>query len=174
MAGDEITIPVTGNLTADPELRFTQSGTAVANFTVASTPRIYDRQTNEWRDGETTFLKCTAWRETAENVAETLEKGTPVIVVGKLITKKFTTRDGDQRSANEIEVDAVGPNIRYGTAKFTKAARKGNQGGGGYRQGNAQPQSGGAPQGGQQGGQQAAANDDPWGGGSTANDDPWA
>lgn len=169
MAGDEITIPVTGNLTADPELRFTQSGTAVANFTVASTPRIYDRQSNEWRDGETTFLKCTAWREMAENVAESFEKGTPVIVVGKLITKKFTTRDGDQRSANEIEVDSVGPNVRYGTAKFTKTPRKGN--GGGYQQGNAQPQGGGAPQ----GGQQAAANDDPWGGGGTsANDDPWA
>lgn len=176
MAGDEIVVTVPGNLTADPELRFTQSGTAVANFTVASTPRNFDRQANEWRDGETTFLKCTAWRELAENIAESFEKGSPVIVQGNLITKKFTTREGEARSAHEIDATNVGPNLRYGSSKFTKNQRKGGGGNGGYqqgggnRQGNTQPQgSGGAPQ----GGGQPTANDDPWGSGGTANDDPW-
>lgn len=181
MAGDEIGVTVPGNLTGDPELRFTTGGTPVANFTVASTPRNYDRQNNEWKDGETTFLKCTAWRELAENVAESFVKGSPVMVQGNLITKKFNTREGDERKVHEIEVENVGPNLRYGTSKFTKTQRTGNyQHGGGQRQGGGQPQSS-APQGG--------ANDDPWGapaGGNApannqqpannnpANDDPWA
>lgn len=175
MAGDEIIIEVRGNLTADPELRFTGGGTPVSNFTVACTPRIHDRQNNQWSDGETTYLKCTAWRELAENVTESLVKGSRVTVSGKLITKKFTTRDGDQRSALEIDVTDVGASLRNATAKITKVTKNST----GQAQNGGQPQ--GQPQGGSQGGNQGGGQpqgghdqSDPWGGGFSASDDPWA
>lgn len=167
MAGDEILMEISGNLTADPELRFTGSGTAVSNFVVASTPRIYDRQNSEWRDGETTFLKCTAWRELAENVAESLVKGSRVTVSGKFITKKFTTKEGEQRTAHEIDATDVGASLRNATAKLTKNTK--NTAG--------QPQGGSQPQGSNQGGGQQQGGygqADPWGGSPSASDDPWA
>ena len=132
MAGDT-TITVVGNLTADPELRFTPSGAAVANFTVASTPRIYDRQAGEWKDGEALFLRCNIWREAAENVAESLTRGARVIVSGRLKQRSFETREGEKRTVFEVEVDEIGPSLRYATAKVNKAARQGGaSGSGGY------------------------------------------
>lgn len=124
MAGDT-TITIVGNLTADPELRFTPSGAAVANFTVASTPRIYDRQTGEWKDGEALFLRCNIWREAAENVAESLTRGARVIVSGRLKQRSFETREGEKRTVIEVEVDEIGPSLRYATAKVNKASRSG-------------------------------------------------
>ncbi|CMQ37019.1 single-stranded DNA-binding protein [Mycobacterium tuberculosis] len=121
MAGDT-TITIVGNLTADPELRFTPSGAAVANFTVASTPRIYDRQTGEWKDGEALFLRCNIWREAAENVAESLTRGARVIVSGRLKQRSFETREGEKRTVIEVEVDEIGPSLRYATAKATRPA----------------------------------------------------
>jgi single-strand DNA-binding protein len=152
VAGDT-TITVVGNLTADPELRFTPSGAAVANFTVASTPRIYDRQSGEWRDGEALFLRCNIWREAAENVAESLTRGARVIVTGRLKQRSFETREGEKRTVMEVEVDEIGPSLRYATAKVNKASRSGGGGfsGGGSRQAPAQAQAGGG------------AGDDPWG-----------
>ena len=129
MAGDT-TITVVGNLTADPELRFTPSGAAVANFTVASTPRIYDRQSGEWKDGDALFLRCNIWREAAENVAESLTRGARVIVTGRLKQRSFETREGEKRTVVEVEVDEIGPSLRYATAKVNKASRSG--GGGGF------------------------------------------
>ncbi len=129
MAGDT-TITVVGNLTADPELRFTPSGAAVANFTVASTPRIYDRQSGEWKDGEALFLRCSIWREAAENVAESLTRGSRVIVTGRLKQRSFETREGEKRTVIEVEVDEIGPSLRYATAKVNKASRGGGGGGG--------------------------------------------
>ncbi len=129
MAGDTI-ITVVGNLTADPELRFTPSGAAVANFTVASTPRIYDRQSGEWKDGEALFLRCNIWREAAENVAESLTRGSRVIVQGRLKQRSFETREGEKRTVVEVEVDEIGPSLRYATAKVNKASRSGGGGGG--------------------------------------------
>jgi single-strand DNA-binding protein len=129
MAGDTI-ITVIGNLTADPELRFTPSGAAVANFTVASTPRMFDRQTNEWKDGEALFLRCNIWREAAENVAESLTRGSRVIVSGRLKQRSFETREGEKRTVVELEVDEIGPSLRYATAKVNKASRSGGGGGG--------------------------------------------
>src|ERR1700751_2528335 len=129
VAGDT-TITVVGNLTADPELRFTPSGAAVANFTVASTPRIYDRQTGEWKDGEALFLRCNIWREAAENVAESLTRGARVIVTGRLKQRSFETREGEKRTVVELEVDEIGPSLRYATAKVNKASRSGGGGGG--------------------------------------------
>ncbi|WP_062906543.1 single-stranded DNA-binding protein [Mycobacterium avium] len=129
MAGDT-TITVVGNLTADPELRFTPSGAAVANFTVASTPRIYDRQSGEWKDGEALFLRCNIWREAAENVAESLTRGSRVIVTGRLKQRSFETREGEKRTVVEVEVDEIGPSLRYATAKVNKASRSGGGGGG--------------------------------------------
>ncbi len=129
MAGDTI-ITVVGNLTADPELRFTPSGAAVANFTVASTPRMFDRQTNEWKDGEALFLRCNIWREAAENVAESLTRGSRVIVSGRLKQRSFETREGEKRTVVEVEVDEIGPSLRYATAKVNKASRSGGGGGG--------------------------------------------
>ena len=129
MAGDTI-ITVVGNLTADPELRFTPSGAAVANFTVASTPRIFDRQSNEWKDGEALFLRCNIWREAAENVAESLTRGSRVIVQGRLKQRSFETREGEKRTVVELEVDEIGPSLRYATAKVNKASRSGGGGGG--------------------------------------------
>jgi single-strand DNA-binding protein len=129
VAGDT-TITVVGNLTADPELRFTPSGAAVANFTVASTPRIYDRQSGEWKDGEALFLRCNIWREAAENVAESLTRGARVIVTGRLKQRSFETREGEKRTVVEVEVDEIGPSLRYATAKVNKASRSGGGGGG--------------------------------------------
>ncbi|NVN49364.1 Single-stranded DNA-binding protein [Mycolicibacterium hippocampi] len=129
VAGDTI-ITVIGNLTADPELRFTPSGAAVANFTVASTPRMFDRQTNEWKDGEALFLRCNIWREAAENVAESLVRGSRVIVSGRLKQRSFETREGEKRTVVELEVDEIGPSLKYATAKVNKASRSGGGGGG--------------------------------------------
>lgn len=176
MAGDDIGITVPGNLTADPELRFTHNGTPVVNFTIASTPRVFDKQANEFRDGETVYLKSTAWRELAENIAETLVKGTAVIAEGKLVCRPYTTKENEQRKPLELDVDSIGPDLRRASAKVTKNPRKN---GGQQNQNNSQSQGGGAaPRGNSQpqGGQQSAANDDPWasGGGTAANDDPWA
>ena len=156
MAGDTI-ITVIGNLTADPELRFTPSGAAVANFTVASTPRQFDRQTNEWKDGEALFLRCNIWREAAENVAESLTRGARVIVSGRLKQRSFETREGEKRTVVELEVDEIGPSLKYATAKVNKASRSGG-GGGGFGGG------GGGSR------QPAAAQSS---GGSTASEDPW-
>ncbi|APE17514.1 single-stranded DNA-binding protein [Mycobacterium crocinum] len=154
MAGDT-TITVVGNLTADPELRFTPSGAAVANFTVASTPRMFDRQTNEWKDGEALFLRCNIWREAAENVAESLTRGSRVIVQGRLKQRSFETREGEKRTVVELEVDEIGPSLRYATAKVNKASRSGGGGGGfggGGGGGGSRPQAASEP-----------TNDDPWG-----------
>jgi len=156
MAGDT-TITVVGNLTADPELRFTPSGAAVANFTVASTPRIYDRQSGEWKDGEALFLRCNIWREAAENVAESLTRGSRVIVQGRLKQRSFETREGEKRTVVEVEVDEIGPSLRYATAKVNKASRSGG-GGGGFGGGGGQRQP--AQTGGGAGG---GTGDDPWG-----------
>src|SRR6188472_2888665 len=151
MAG-ETTITLVGNLTADPELRFTPSGAAVANFTVASTPRTFDRQTNEWRDGDAMFLNCAVWRQAAENVAESLQKGMRVIVQGRLRSRSYETREGERRTVFEIDVDEIGPALKYATAKVSRTSGGGGQGGG-------------RPSGGQGGG---------YGGGGGGGEDPWA
>jgi single-strand DNA-binding protein len=149
MAG-ETTITVVGNLTADPELRFTQSGAAVASFTVASTPRTFDRQSGEWKDGEALFLRCNVWRQVAENVAESLTRGSRVLVSGRLRQRSFETKEGEKRTVVELEVDEIGPSLRYATAKVNKVSR-GDGGGGGFGGGGQQSRGGGAPA------------DDPWG-----------
>ena len=132
MAGETV-ITVIGNLTADPELRFTPSGAAVANFTVASTPRTFDRQSGEWKDGEALFLRCNIWRQAAENTAESLTRGMRVIVSGRLRQRSFETREGEKRTVMEMEVDEVGPSLRYATAKVNRATRQNSaSGGGGY------------------------------------------
>jgi single-strand DNA-binding protein len=157
VAGDT-TITVVGNLTADPELRFTPSGAAVANFTVASTPRIFDRQSSEWKDGEALFLRCNIWREAAENVAESLTRGSRVIVTGRLKQRSFETREGEKRTVFEVEVEEIGPSLKYATAKVNKANRSGGGGGGfggGAGGGGSRP-----PQG---GGGNSAPAEDPWG-----------
>src|SRR5690625_1748964 len=143
MAGETI-ITVVGNLTGDPELRFTPSGAAVANFTIASTPRIFDRQAGEFRDGETLFMRCSIWRDAAENVAESLTKGLRVIAQGKLVQRSSETREGEKRAVVELPVDEIGPSMRYASASVTRTQR----GGGGF--------SGGG------GGGRPSANDDPW------------
>jgi len=125
MAG-ETTITLVGNLTADPDLRFTPSGAAVANFTVASTPRTFDRQTQEWKDGEAMFVSCAAWRNLAENVAESLTKGSRVIVTGRLRSRTYEGREGERRTVFEIEVDEIGPSLRYATAKLTRTSTGGS------------------------------------------------
>ena len=162
MAGDTI-ITIIGNLTADPELRFTSSGAAVASFTVASTPRTFDRQTGKWKDGETLFMPCSSWRDAAENVAESLTKGTRVIVQGRLVQRSYTTREGEQRTVVEMQVDEIGPSLRYAKAQVTRQPRGGGQGGFGGGQG--------GPQGGGFGGQGQSGYNAPAGG---AADDPWA
>jgi len=129
MAAGDTPITLVGNLTNDPELRFTPSGAAVAKFTVASTPRYMDRQTNEWKDGDTLFLQCQIWRQAAENVAETLTRGMRVIVSGKLKQRSYETKEGENRTVFEVEVDEVGPSLRNATAKVTKTTK---QGGGGF------------------------------------------
>jgi single-strand DNA-binding protein len=172
MAGDTV-ITVVGNLTGDPELRFTPSGAAVANFTVASTPRIFDRQTGEWKEGDTLFMRCSVWREAAENVAETLVKGVRVIVQGRLTQRSYETREGEKRTVVEMQVDEVGPSLRYASAKITRNARQGGSSYGGGGQGGQGSQGGqggqGGPGGGSYGGAPSAPPAASFGGG-----DPWA
>lgn len=151
MAGETV-ITVIGNLTADPELRFTSTGTAVANFTVASTPRAFDRASNEWKDGEALFLRCSIWRQAAENVAESLTRGMRVIVSGRLKQRSFETREGEKRTVIELDVDEIGPSLRYATAKVAKAART-EGGGGGFGSGRS-----------------SGPVDDPWGSAPPAGD----
>lgn len=124
MAGDTI-ITVVGNLTGDPELRFTPSGAGVANFTIASTPRSFDKTRNEWVDGDTLFMRCSIWREAAENVAESLTKGTRVIAQGRLVQRSYETREGEKRTVVELQVEEVGPSLKYASAKVTRAQRSG-------------------------------------------------
>ncbi|MGY1823224.1 single-stranded DNA-binding protein [Geodermatophilus sp. SYSU D00079] len=128
MAGDTV-LTIIGNLTSDPELRWTPSGAAVANFTIASTPRTLDRQTQEWKDGEALFLRCSVWREAAENVAESLTRGSRVMAQGRLKQRSFETKEGEKRTVVELEVDEIGPSLRYATATVTKATRSGGGGG---------------------------------------------
>src|SRR6185437_1004881 len=161
MAGDT-QITVVGNLVSDPELRYTPTGVAVANFRVASTPRTFDRQANEWKDGDSLFLTCNVWRQAAENVAESLQRGMRVIVQGRLHQRSYETREGEKRTVYEVEVDDVGPSMRNASAKVTKSNRStGGFGGGGP--------GGGQGQGGGQGG--SAGYGGPSGGRA---DDPWA
>jgi single-strand DNA-binding protein len=155
MAGETV-ITVVGNLVDDPELRFTPSGAAVANFRIASTPRTLDRQTNEWKDGDALFLSCSVWRQAAENVAESLQKGMRVVVQGRLKQRQYETREGEKRTVVELDVDEVGPSLKYATAKVTRTTRQG--GGGGYSGGGGGQQGGGAPQ----GGGRPSGGDDPW------------
>jgi single-strand DNA-binding protein len=187
MAGETI-ITVVGNLVDDPELRFTPSGAAVANFRIASTPRTFDKQTNEWKDGDALFLSCSVWRQAAENVAESLQRGMRVVVQGRLKSRQYETREGEKRTVFEIEVEEVGPSLKYATAKVTRANRSSGGGGfgGGGQGGNAPaddpwatpapsqgagygaPQGGGQPaqggnQGGSYGGGAPAPANDPWG-----------
>jgi single-strand DNA-binding protein len=181
MAG-ETTITVIGNLTGDPELRFTPSGSAVANFTIASTPRTFDRQSNEWKDGETLFLRASIWREAAENVAESLTKGTRVIVSGRLKSRTYDTKEGEKRTVMELEVDEIGPSLRYANAKVNRTQRSGGQGGGNFGGGNGGQGGnfGGGNAGGGQGGFGAnpGGGNAPWGGGAQQQPapaaDPWA
>ena len=172
MTGETV-VTVIGNLTADPELRWTQSGAAVADFTVASTPRTYDRNAGEWRDGDTLFMRCSVWRDTAENVAESLRKGMRVIVQGRLTQRSYDTQQGERRTVVELQVDEVGPSLRRARAQVTRTAPSG---GGGYQSDNRGQQQGGyqqaAPQGGGQGGYgQGGANYGAPTGGSP--EDPW-
>lgn len=181
MAGETL-ITVVGNLTGDPELRFTPSGAAVANFTIASTPRNFDRQTNEWKDGDTLFLNCSIWRQAAENVAESLQKGMRVVAQGRLKARSYETREGEKRTVMELDVEEVGPSLKYATAKVTRAAR--SEGGGGFSGGGggndpwasqpsqsapSAPAQGGGSWGGQQGAPQGGN-----GGGQPPSQDPWA
>ena len=179
MAGETV-VTLVGNLVDDPELRFTPSGAAVANFRIASTPRTYDRQTGEWKDGESLFLSCSVWRQAAENVAESLQRGMRVIVQGRLKSRSYDDREGNKRTVVEIDVDEVGPSLRSATAKVTRAMRSGpggEGGGGGFGGGGGGNQGGGFG-----GGQGAAPQNDPWatpqgqgGGGQAApQNDPWA
>ncbi|MGP9695366.1 single-stranded DNA-binding protein [Brachybacterium sp. AOP25-B2-12] len=182
MAGETI-ITVVGNLTADPELRFTQSGAAVASFTVASTPRTFDRQANEWKDGEAMFLRCSVWRDAAENVAESLEKGARVVVQGRLKQRSYTDRDGNNRTSIDLDVDEVGPSLRYATAKPQRTQRggggggnfAGNGGGGNSGGGNQGGYGGGSNRGGGgQGGGYNGGGGNSGGGNSGGDADPWA
>jgi single-strand DNA-binding protein len=194
MAGETV-ITLIGNLTADPELRFTPSGAPVANFTVASTPRTFDRQSGEWRDGDAMFLNCAVWRQYAENVAESLQKGMRVIVQGRLKSRSYETREGEKRTVFEVDVEEIGPALRYATAKVTRTSGGGgggygggsSGGGGGYSGGGSGGQGGGRQQGGygndpwatgggsgggqgNQGGQSNAGGGDPWG--AAPSDEP--
>ncbi|HEY3506694.1 MAG TPA: single-stranded DNA-binding protein [Actinocatenispora sp.] len=169
MAGETV-ITVVGNLVNDPELRFTNSGAAVASFRIASTPRTFDRQSSEWKDGEALFLTCSVWRQAAENVAESLQRGSRVIVQGRLKQRSYETREGEKRTVIELEVDEIGPSLRYATAKVQKMSRSGGGGGGGFGASGGSGSGGGAPA------------DDPWasatpagarsGGNSSFDDEP--
>ncbi|AOT02883.1 single-stranded DNA-binding protein [Arthrobacter sp. U41] len=178
MAG-ETTITVIGNLTSDPELRFTPSGSAVANFTIASTPRTFDRQSNEWKDGETLFLRASVWREAAENVAESLTKGMRVIVSGRLKSRSYETKEGEKRTVIELEVDEIGPSLRYANAKVNRTQRSGGGGAGNGAQGGFGGGAGGNSGGGFGGGSgsnQGGNSGGTWGGNQqpAQQDDPWA
>jgi len=169
MAGETV-ITVVGNLTSDPELKFTPSGAAVANFTVASTPRTFDKQTNEWKDGDPLFIRCDAWRQMAENVAESLQKGQRVVVTGSLRVRNFERQDGSKGTSVEMNVDEVGPSLKWATAKVTKTTRSGGGGGGDQSGGQANPwaqqpaaQGGSAPQ---------QSGSDAWAGGGGSTDEP--
>ncbi|WP_062381654.1 single-stranded DNA-binding protein [Demequina pelophila] len=171
MAG-ETQITVIGNLTSDPELKFISSGAAVCNFTVASTPRTFDRQTNEWKDGETLFMRCSLWREAAENVAESLTKGMRVIVQGRLVARSWEA-NGEKRTVNEIQVDEVGPSLRYATAKVTRTQRGGGGGFGGGG-GGGQQSSGGFGGGGYGAPSPAGgSSNDPWATAPASNEPPF-
>ncbi|MEV6635279.1 single-stranded DNA-binding protein [Actinoplanes sp. NPDC051470] len=160
MAG-ETTITVVGNLTDDPELRFTPSGAAVAKFRIASTPRTLDRQSGEWKDGEPLFLACNIWRDAAEHVAESLTRGSRVIVQGRLRQRSYETREGEKRTVYELEVDEIGPSLRYATAKVQKMSRSSGSGGGFGGGGGNRPAAGGG-------------SNTSGGGGGNNFDDPWA
>ncbi len=163
MAAGDTQITVIGNLVDDPQLRYTPTGQAVANFRVASTPRFMDRQTNEWKDGDSLFLSCNVWRQAAENVAESLQRGMRVIVSGRLRQRSYETKEGEKRTVYEVEVDEVGPSLRNASAKVVRSSRAtGGQGGGG---GGYSGGSGGSGGYGSSGG---------GGGGGRANDDPWS
>jgi len=172
MAAGDTQITIVGNLVGDPELRYTQTGQAVATFRVASTPRFRDNATGEWKDGDSLFLSCNVWRQAAENAAESLQRGTRVIVSGRLRQRSYETREGEKRTVYEIEVDDVGPSLRNASAKVTKSSRSG----GGYG-GQGQGAPGGAPSGGYGGGPSAAAAGDPWaseaGDGGTTDEPPF-
>jgi single-strand DNA-binding protein len=181
----ETTITVVGNITGDPELRFTPSGAAVANFTIASTPRKFDKASNEWKDGETLFMRCSIWRDAAENVAESLVRGTRVIAQGRMVQRSYETKEGEKRTVVEMEVDEVGPSLRYATAKVNRTQRTngGQQTQGGYSQqggedpwatGPSQPVERGqqARQGAYQGGS-AGSGDAGWGGQGSQGGGGW-
>ena len=178
MAGETV-ITVVGNLTDDPELRFTPSGAAVANFTVASTPRNFNKQTNEWEDGEAMFLRCSIWRQAAENVAESLQRGARVIVSGRLKQRTYETREGEKRTVIELEVEEIGPSLKFATAKVNRVSRGG---GGGYSGGGQPAQGGGqtaddpwatpAPAAGQPAPAGGAPANDPWGTPGAGGDEP--
>ncbi|GER23042.1 single-stranded DNA-binding protein [Zafaria cholistanensis] len=182
MAGETV-ITVIGNLTGDPELRFTPSGSAVANFTIASTPRTFDRQSNDWKDGETLFLRASVWREAAENVAETLTKGMRVIAQGRLKSRSYETKEGEKRTVIELEVDEIGPSLRYASAKVTRTQRSGGGNGGfgggnagGFGGGNAGASAGGfggGNAGANPGGGWGAPAEDPWGSPASGNGGGW-
>jgi single-strand DNA-binding protein len=182
MAGETV-ITLVGNLVDDPELRFTPSGAAVASFRLASTPRTYDRQSGDWKDGESLFLTCSVWRQAAENVAESLQKGMRVIVQGRLKQRSYETREGEKRTVFEVDVDEVGPSLRSATAKVARTQRSGGGGGGGFGQGGggnggqapaADPWATAAPAGGSGSGGAAssAGGTDPWATGPSSSDDP--
>ncbi|HXS65473.1 MAG TPA: single-stranded DNA-binding protein [Streptosporangiaceae bacterium] len=169
MAAGDTQITVIGNLVDDPQLRYTPTGQAVANFRVASTPRFMDRQTNEWKDGDSLFLSCNVWRQAAENVAESLQRGMRVIVSGRLRQRSYETKEGEKRTVYEVEVDEVGPSLRNASAKVVRSSRAtGGQGGGG----------GGGGFGGGSGGSGGSggygSSGGGGGGGGRANDDPWS
>jgi single-strand DNA-binding protein len=172
MAAGDTQITIAGNLVDDPELRFTPAGQPVARFRIASTPRFLDKNTNEWKDGDSLFLTCNVWRQAAENVAESLTRGMRVIVSGRLRQRSYETKEGEKRTVYEVEVDDVGPSLRNASAKVNRVARSG--GDGGYGGGGGQRSSGGSggrPSGGQrdQGGYSGGG-----GGGGGAESDPWA
>lgn len=185
MAQGDVNITVVGNIVADPELRFTPNGAAVANFRVASTPRRYDSQSNQWVDGEAMFLQCNIWRQAAENVAESLKKGMRVIVTGRLRQRSYETREGEKRTVFELEVEEVGPSLRYATAQINRNPREGGGNyGGGFNQQPQQNNFGGQNNFGSQGGfggnpSQSAPQSDPWssapqaGGGFADNEPPF-
>lgn len=188
MAG-ETQITVVGNLVDDPELRFTPSGAAVANFRIASTPRTFNRQNNEWEDGETLFLSCSIWRQAAENVAESLTRGTRVIIQGRLKSRSYEDREGQKRTVFEVEVEEIGPSLKTATAKVTRASRSGGApaGGGGFNNNNGGGGFGGGGFGGGNAAPAPQANDpwatpapqapsapanDPWGAPGVGSDEP--
>lgn len=168
MAGETI-ITVVGNLTADPELRYTQGGLAVANFTIASTPRTFDRQANDWKDGEALFLRASVWREFAENVAGTLTKGSRVIATGRLKQRSYETKEGEKRTSIELEIDEIGPSLRYATAQVTRTS-----GGGGRGQGNGGQVGGGQGGSGAAGGNRGGQAEQPWAPSAPAGGDVWS